>query len=266
MIISKVDSILSKHPIFANMEEGRKIGIYNKIYTRIFYERSDITIINRKSYSSDKSYLLFYQHIHNINLSAHKDVDSLMNEHSLLKNLTDAQKIAIFEIAAYRINMYRTLREDQEYFFSTHKSAQIKNDTIFEPILTAIAKVLSPLVKSYIYEPLATVNAVILSLLFSTKYYEPLLSVSSKIWGFVSETITYIPLLEVQYSIGQDKNISIAYLPLATVSYLILASKHINVVYSPLLQASYNVIMDADYIKSYTYQPPLLVSYQVLTG
>lgn len=264
MILSKVDSILSKHPFFKSLSDDRKIGIYNKIYTKIFYLRSDITIINKVFYSSDKSYKLYYNHIKDINLSAHKDVDSLMNEHSLLKNLTDEQKIVIFGIAAYRINMYRTLREDQEYFFSTHKSAKIKLESIYKPLLAVIGRVLTSLVKSYIYSPLASVNAIVLSLLFSTKYYEPTLNVSSKIWGFIAQSITYLPLLQVQFTIGQDINITKTYLPLAVVSFLLLTGLNINVTYNPLLSVNFDLIMDADYIKTYTYQPSLVMTYEVI--
>ena len=183
MTISKVDSILSKHPFFKTLSTDRKIGIYNKIYTKIFYIRSDITVINPVTYTSDKSYLLYYKYPDSINLSAQQDVDSLMSGDSLLKNLTDAQKIVVFEVAAYRINMYRTLREDQEYYFSTHKSEVALETKTFSPFLRVISKVLAPVIRSIVYAPLAIANGIILTVLSNTKYYEPALVVSSKLWG-----------------------------------------------------------------------------------
>jgi len=265
MTLSNADSILSKHPFFKSLDDDTKIGIYNKIATKIFYLRSDITIINRKTYSTDKSYLLYHKHLDDVNLSAHKDIDSLMNEHSLLKNLTDQQKIAIFEIAAYRINMYRTLREDQEYFFDTHKEdVYYRLKRWFQPILIVASKILSYTTKTLIFQPLLVVNATVLTLLSSTKYFIPLLTATSKVWTFVRESITLIPLVELQAKIVQDKNITKILLPKLIVSFLLLlGSKTKTVTYIPQLAVSYDIITDADYTKIITLQPLLVMSYQI---
>ena len=260
MTISKVDSILSKHPFFKKMDTNRKIGIYNKIYTKIFYLRSDITVINPITYTADKSYQLYHEPPEDVNLSAHKDVDSLMQEHSLLKNLSSAQKIAIFEIAAYRINMYRTLREDQEYYFSTHKEdVAYKKKYIYQPLLSAVVKILTATVKNYIYAPLAVATGVILGVLSKTTIFQPLLLVSSKIWQFASSTFTYIPLQKVEYDIlqGEGPKVTNIYLPPLAVTYLTVVSHSIIVTYSSTLGATYDIITDADYTESYTYTAPL---------
>lgn len=278
MTIAKVDSILSKHPFFKSLESStvptvdsvyagnRKVGIYNKVYTKIFYIRSNITVINPVTYSSDKSYLLYHENPEEVNLSAHKDVDSLMNEHSLLQGLTDEQKIAIFEIAAYRINMYRTLQEDQEYYFSTHKQDTVTiKKYFFQPLLSALGRVLVQTVRSYVYSPLATVTGAILSLFSKTSIFQPLLVASSKVWQFVSSTFTYIPLVNVTVEILQPGGPTITniYLPLLTASQLILASDIIEVTYEPILATSTNVIVDVDYTETYTYEPILALTIRV---
>jgi len=268
MTISKVDSILSKHPFFKTLDTNRKLGIYNKIYTKIFYIRSDITVINPTTYSTDKSYMLYHIQPDDVNLSAHKNVDSFMEQHSLLSGLTDAQKIAVFEIAAYRINMYRTLREDQEYYFSTHKEDTVYvKKHIFQPILAVAQKVLTQTVRTLVYSPLATATALVLSLLSHTKYYTPALTVSSKVWTFVSSTFTYIPLVSVQTEVMvSDHSFDTVYLPLSVVSHSILAGHNLIYTYSSALAVSSKIIEDVDYTATHTYSPYLTVEAEIITG
>jgi hypothetical protein len=264
MILSKVDSILSKHPFFKTLSTDRKIGIYNKIYTKIFYIRSDITIINPVTYSSDKSYLLYHKYPDFVNLSAQQNVDSLMNEDSLLKNLTDEQKIVVFEIAAYRINMYRTLREDQEYYFSTHKPESAVETKTYSPILNVISRILAPVVSTIVYSPIAVVNGLILTLLKQTKYYEPALVVSTKFWGTISKNFIYIPLLNATSKIIQTQNITDIYLPSLVVSTIFITASAITQIYSPILTVSTDIIVDeVDYTVIDTYSPSLTVTTKV---
>ena len=267
MTISKVDSILLKHPFFANMEESRRIAVYNKVYTKVFYERSDITVVNRTTYSTDASYELHLYQSGIKNLSAHKDVDSLMNKESLLKNLTDEQKIVIFEIAAYKINIFRTLQEDQEYYFSTHKADVKPHDTIFAPLLDVVNKILSPIIETLIYRPLAAATAIIISLLSATDYYTPALTISSKIWKLISNIYVYEPLVSATFRVYDgDAFVEVnTHLPLLTIEALIIGgAPRISVVYSPLLSIETQIMVDGvDYIESYTYEPPLEVEYIV---
>jgi len=244
MTISKVDSILSKHPFFKTLTTNQKIGIYNKIYTKIFYIRSNITVINTTTYSSDKSYLLYHENPEDVNLSAHRDVDSLMNEHSLLSGLTDAQKIAVFEIAAYRINMYRTLREDQEYYFSTHKqdTTTIRKYS-YQPLLSSVASVLVQTVRSYIFSPIATVTGSVLALLSHSNIFQPLLTATKRILSFLNTTSTHIPLLTV------------------TTSVLPVVVRTITNTYTALLQATSSIVSLG---QVNTYVPSLAVSSEVL--
>jgi hypothetical protein len=268
MLISKVDAILSKHPFFANMETSRKIGIYNKIYTKIFYTRSDITVVNRTVYPSDSSYGLSLHIDEDRNLSAHKDVDSLMNEESLLQNLTDEQKIAIFEIAAYKINIFRTLREDQEYYFNTNRADAESRTNIFSPLLAVASKILSPIIETFIYRPLAKATAMILSVTENTNYFIPLLTVSSRIWELASSIYTYRPLISATFRVydGDAFVETNVYLPLLTVQSLVLSSPFMTVTYSPLLGVEAQVIVNVDYTQTYIYQPLLSAAWSIINA
>jgi len=265
MNIAKIDALLLEHPFIKDLSVNERLSIYNKVYNKIFTIRNDITIINPVQYSTDKSIKIHHQFPLDLNLSAHKDLDYLMEQHTLLKNLTEQQKIVIFEIAAYKINIYRTLREDQEYFFNTHKEdTYYRIKRWFQPILTATSKILSYTTKTIIFQPLLTVNASVLSLLSRTKYFNPLLTVTSKIWTLANYITTFNPLAIVTATIIQDKNTTVVLLPLAIVSYLIInGSKNINVTFNPLLSAEYSIITDADYTQSTIFQPLLTMSYQI---
>ena len=118
MTISKINTLLSQNPWFRDLTNKGKVNIYNQVYNELNSTKG-LTYLNQIIEISDPFIHAYIYNLKSLGLSDMSEVDSKLMDYQFISELSDQQRMVIYNIALEEIASIISNYELQDYFFTT---------------------------------------------------------------------------------------------------------------------------------------------------
>jgi hypothetical protein len=268
MTVQELSDYLDKYKDFADLNEEEKLLSIRRAINAINDLTSQIEQIYFSSVDTQSVLQpLWVQKIPNITLGQIGNYDAYMKEDIYLSQLTENDRIIVYNIAQNKIQNLRNYNDHQHYKINTYRSDPHIDSFVYVPLFKVAGENLTITDYEIVYDQLMERTASILSIIdYNTTLIVPLTRMISMLTSF-EYIAEYEPLMDSQASIIQDKLLqSFTYGIIMNKSASIVSENSWSTSFDVPLEVSIQIIQDVDMTIEKIFIVPLNISYSITKG